>query len=157
MAIIIFLLWLLLNATFAWTEQFLQIVIFGVALTIIIYLFVIKFTKWTFEFDKFFMKHFFLFIAYGFVLFWNVIVCNFNVIKLILSKKKPEPEIIEFDVPIKNEILRVILSNSITLTPGTITIACHHDHFIVHCLRKEYFDGFTSCTLVKLLERMEAK
>lgn len=158
MAIIIFILWLLLNSHYALDIQFLEIVLFGLALTAVIYMFIIKFTKWTFKVDMFFLKHIHLFIAYGVVLFWNVIVSNFKVLVLILTPKaKPHPQIVSFNVDLKDEMLRVLLANSITLTPGTITISCKGDNYVVHCLKKEYFDGFENSTLVKILMKMEAK
>ncbi|MGN1295184.1 MAG: Na+/H+ antiporter subunit E [Bacilli bacterium] len=158
MFLVIFLVWLLLNAHFAWDIQFLQIVLFGLALSTIIYFFVIKFTSFTFKTDIFFITHIHLFIAYGAVLFYNVIISNFKIISLILKPHEaPKPLIVSFNVPLKNTLLRAILANSITLTPGTISISCTQDHFIVHCLKKEYFDGFENSLLVKLLLKMEAK
>jgi multicomponent Na+:H+ antiporter subunit E len=158
MLVIIFLVWLLLNAYFAFDMQFLQIVLFGIVLSTIIYIFMIKFTKWNLKMDIFFIKHIHLFIAYAFVLLINIIISNFKVLGIIISpSKNPTPQIVGFNVPLKNKFLRVILANSITITPGTITISCSNDKYIVHCLRKEYLDGIESSTLVKLLLKMEAK
>ena len=163
MFIIIFLIWLLLNAHFAFDTKFLQIVIIGLLLSALIYWFMIKFTKWSFKTDIFFIKHIHLFIAYGIVLFINVIVSNLKVVSLILKRKQtPEPQIIKIHIDLENELLISLLANSITLTPGTITISCDKTKknggvFIVHCLRKEYFDGIENSTLVKLLRRMEGK
>ena len=158
MFLVIFLIWLLLNAHFAWDIQFLQIVLFGLALSLIIYLFVIKFTSFNFKTDVFFVTHLHLFIAYAVVLFYNVIISNFKIIVLILKPHEaPKPMIVSFNVPLESALLRAILANSITLTPGTITISCTNEHFIVHCLKKEYFEGFENSTLVKLLLKMEGK
>ena len=158
MFFVLFFIWLLINAHFAWDIQFLQIVLFGLAISAIIYLFVIKFTSFTFKVDIFFITHIHLFLAYVAVLFYNVVISNFKVIVLILKPHEaPKPLIVSFNVPLESPLLRAILANSITLTPGTISISRTEEHFIVHCLKKEYFDGFENSLLVRLLLKMEGK
>ena len=158
MFIVLYVLWLLLNAHFALDVQFLEIALIGLVVAGLIYLFMIKFTKWNFNTDIKFLKCAHLFIAYGAVLFWNVVVSNYNVIKLVLSTKdKPTPHIVTFDVPLKNSWLQTILANSITLTPGTITITSTGHKFVVHCLKKEYFEGFENSTLVKILKKVDER
>jgi multicomponent Na+:H+ antiporter subunit E len=60
---------------------------------------------------------------------------NWAVTKIILSGKMPEKQKM-FVVPVtqKSEIAQVVFANSITLTPGTITVESEDDHFIVHAL-----------------------
>ena len=60
---------------------------------------------------------------------------NIAVTKLILSGKSPERQKL-FMVPVscKSEIGQVMFANSITLTPGTITVETENDQFIVHAL-----------------------
>ena len=50
-----------------------------------------------------------------------------------------------------------MLANSITLTPGTITVSVEGDKFLVHCLDKELAAGLEDSVFVELLEEMEAK
>lgn len=60
---------------------------------------------------------------------------NIVVSKLILSGKSPQKQKL-FMVPVscKSEIGQVMFANSITLTPGTITVETENDQFIVHAL-----------------------
>ncbi len=60
---------------------------------------------------------------------------NIAVSKLILSGQEPEKQKL-FMVPVscKSEIGQVMFANSITLTPGTITVETENDQFIVHAL-----------------------
>jgi len=46
-----------------------------------------------------------------------------------------------FEVPVtqKSEIAQVVFANSITLTPGTVTVESEDDNFIVHAL--DFGDG----------------
>ena len=48
-----------------------------------------------------------------------------------------------------------MLANSITLTPGTITVDLEGNHFTVYSLDKSMIDGFENSTLVKLARKME--
>ena len=56
---------------------------------------------------------------------------------------------------LKTDTARVVLANSITLTPGTITVTLEGDEFVVHCLDKELADGIENSVFVALLRRME--
>ncbi|MDJ0614002.1 MAG: Na+/H+ antiporter subunit E [Rhizobiaceae bacterium] len=60
---------------------------------------------------------------------------NLAVSKIILSGRMPERQKL-FMVPVscKSEIAQVMFANSITLTPGTITVETENDQFIVHAL-----------------------
>ena len=68
-----------------------------------------------------------------------------------------EPALIEFETHFKNDISRFLLANSITLTPGTITVAVKGDRFIVHCLDRTLAEGIESSVFVKLLEKIESQ
>jgi len=76
-------------------------------------------------------------------LFWLMIEIaksNWAVTKIILAGKTPENQKM-FEVPVtqKSEIGQVVFANSITLTPGTITVESEDDNFIVHAL--DFDDG----------------
>ena len=47
-------------------------------------------------------------------------------------------------------------ANSITLTPGTITVSLTDNEYTVHCLDKELAEGISSSVFVKLLTKLEA-
>ena len=44
------------------------------------------------------------------------------------------PRVVHFRTRLRSDVARVILANSITLTPGTITLNLDDDHLIVHWL-----------------------
>ena len=52
---------------------------------------------------------------------------------------------------------RVMLANSITLTPGTITADLTEGRFWVHALTKEMAEGLEESYFVKLIAKMEEK
>ena len=51
----------------------------------------------------------------------------------------------------------MILSNSITLTPGTITCQLEGDRYLVHCLDEAMVDGLDNGVFVERLSEMEKK
>ncbi len=66
-----------------------------------------------------------------------------------------EPVLIQFDMNFKSDTSKFMLANSITLTPGTITVSVEGNTFTVHCLDKSLAQGIETSVFVKLLEKME--
>lgn len=78
---------------------------------------------------------FFRAIYYFFWLVYQIIVAGFHVMGIILRPSMPiDPCIIKFRVDLPSSHAKMILGNSITLTPGTLTIDIEDDLFIVHAL-----------------------
>jgi multicomponent Na+:H+ antiporter subunit E len=82
------------------------------------------------------------FIAYLPWLFYQIILANLNVAYLVLSPKMAiSPRITRFKAALKSDLSRVVLANSITLTPGTITMDIVDGEFLVHSLTKKMEDS----------------
>lgn len=64
---------------------------------------------------------------------------------------------VKFKTNLKTRPGRILLANSITLTPGTITVSLSDDEYVVHCLDKSLAQGIDSSIFVELLEKMEEK
>ena len=75
------------------------------------------------------------FILYTFWLLKEIAKSNWNVTKIILSRTMPIKQNL-FEVPYtqKSDLGQVIFANSITLTPGTLTIETETGDFLVHAL-----------------------
>ncbi len=72
-------------------------------------------------------------------LFWQILLANFHVAYLTLHprmKEKIDPRIVRFKTRLKNDLAKVTFANSITLTPGTITVRIVDDEFVVHAISK---------------------
>ncbi len=78
------------------------------------------------------------FIKYLPWLMWQIIIANFDLVYRTLHPSMPiDPCMIEFDTELETELGITILANSITLTPGTVTVkADKKGHFIVHAIAK---------------------
>lgn len=75
------------------------------------------------------------FFRYLFWLLWNVLKANIEVAARILHPRMPiRPQLMIFRSPMKSDVGRVVVANSMTLTPGTITVDLKGDRFLVHAL-----------------------
>jgi multicomponent Na+:H+ antiporter subunit E len=78
-------------------------------------------------------KAFIYTIIYLFVFMVELIKANIDVTRRILSPNMPiNPGIVKVDTRLKSKMARLILANSITLTPGTFTLEVHDDAFYIH-------------------------
>ncbi len=67
------------------------------------------------------------------VFFWHVIKSNFDVAYRVFHPEMPiRPGIVRVKTCLKSEIGRTFLANSITLTPGTLTVDCIEGDLYVH-------------------------
>jgi multicomponent Na+:H+ antiporter subunit E len=72
-------------------------------------------------------------VIYVVVLVFTMYVSSFQVLWQIL-RGRINPGVVHFRTRLRSDIARVALSNSITLTPGTISVLIDDDHLIVHWL-----------------------
>ena len=152
MFILLFFFWILINGKIT-----LELAIIGLLLAIFIYGFACLFLNFSIKKDILFVKNIHLFIAFMIMLIIEVVKSNLNIIFLIWFNKAPNPEIVHFNVDLKTPFLRVLFANSITLTPGTITISLDDNEYIVHALRKEYIEDIEDNVLLKILKRIEKR
>ena len=68
----------------------------------------------------------------------EIVKSSLEVVRIVLNPKLPiSPTVVYLDAKPKGSIGQVILSNSITLTPGTVTLDVFNDRLSVHCLTRE--------------------
>ena len=97
-------------------------------------------------------------ICYGATLLAEIFKANVTVMKMILDKNfEPQPQLVHFESGLKETRHRVVLADSITLTPGTITCQLEGDHYLVHCLDAAMVDGLDNGVFVEKLSQMEQK
>lgn len=77
------------------------------------------------------------FIAFLINLLFREIVAHLKLMAIILSPRlKIRPEIVELETGFENEGGTTALANSITLTPGTLTIDTKENSLEIHCITK---------------------
>jgi len=125
--LIIFMLWLLLTWSLAPQE-----IIVGAALALLLS---------TLLFDVFLQgseklvqpARYFWFLVYLPVFFYYVLHANLDVAYRVLHPEMPiRPGIVKVRTTLKSEMGKTFLANSITLTPGTLTVDIVGDHLYIH-------------------------
>ena len=119
-----FVLWYLLSWPYDFQAQSMnwQIFIAGIVISFVSSLiFVQVFTKHP---NKFFAPIRYLwFVVYIPMFFYYMLIANFDVVYRVVHPKMPiKPGIVKVRTRLKSESGRTALANSITLTPGTLTV-----------------------------------
>ncbi|MBO5373404.1 MAG: Na+/H+ antiporter subunit E [Lachnospiraceae bacterium] len=152
MYIVFLLLWILLNGQFTW-----EIFFFGIVIAGAMYAFICKFLDYSIETDILIVRKLPYILLYILVLIWEIIKANVGAIQLALSyRREIDPVIVKFKTDLKTDVAKVVLANSITLTPGTITVAMEDDELIVHALDVDLVKGIDDSVFVHMLRKMEA-
>ncbi len=151
MFFILFILWIAFNARIT-----LEIVLVGLAVSAAIYAFCWKFLGYSPNKEVSMVKKIPTFILYCGILLKEIFTANIIVLKLLITGKKVKPVMCHFKVNLKSDSMRVLLSYSITLTPGTITAELIDDEFIVHCLDESLVAGLVDGGFIKVLQKLES-
>jgi len=78
-------------------------------------------------------QRYFWFIIYLFVFTWECIKANFDVAYRVLHPAMPiRPGIVKVKTELKSDMAKMLLANSITMTPGTISVDIIDDHLYIH-------------------------
>lgn len=87
---------------------------------------------------------------YALILLKEIVKANLDVAERVLDPQLPiEPAIVRLKSPVRGELAQTALANSITLTPGTLTVDIKDDEFYIHCLAEEYVEGIFEGPLQK--------
>ncbi len=85
------------------------------------------------------------FLLYVPWLAWEIAVANLYVAYLVLHPRMPiEPMLVEFETSLATEQAQVLLAQSITLTPGTVTVDAAGGKLLVHCLSRKTRNGLAT-------------
>ena len=73
---------------------------------------------------------------------WQIVLSSLQIAFVVLHPTMPiSPRLVRFQVPLPHALARLTLANSITLTPGTVTLDVEGDAFLVHALTETSAHG----------------
>lgn len=151
MFLILFGLWILFNGR--WTAE---VALTGIVVSAAIYAFTCKYIGLSPRRELRSVKKAPAALAYLWFLLREIIKANWQVLRLIYSPRlEVEPKLCTFHTRLRSEMGKTILANSITLTPGTITVHVRDDLFMVHCLDTELGEGLENSAFEERIEKME--
>lgn len=146
-----FILWVIFNGRIT-----VQIALTGALLSGALYWFCCKYLGYEENRQRNQIKRLGYMIMYLGVLVIEIIKANIAVLGIAVSKEMTfEPQLFYFRTDLKKTSSRVLLANSITLTPGTITVSLEDSLYCIHCLDKSMAEGIEDSVFVQILHRME--
>ncbi len=152
MFVIMLSFWLLISASVDW-----QHIITGVILSIILVFF------WNLmairedgQHTGFSLRQVGYVIHYCLYLLFDIIKANIKVAYIVLHPKLPiSPGLVIMKNELKKDLPRVFFANSITLTPGTITVDLEGDLIIVHAFTRRTAVEVQEWFLYRLMQKIE--
>ncbi len=97
-----------------------------------------------------------IFVRYLFFLELEIIKANFVVACIVLNPKMPiSPGLIVLKVSLQKDLPRAAYANSITLTPGTISVDLDGDRLLVHGMTKDHAFGVRSWYMYDIMKDLE--
>ena len=153
MYILLFLFWLLLNGK-------LTVEVVGLGLVIVALMAALEWSLFHYgpAQELRVLRKVPVFCAYLPVLVWEILKAGLVVGRDILFRRyRLTPTLVTFRTDLKTDFGRFLLANSITLTPGTITVQVEGNQLTVHCLDKSMLDTSPDGTFQRWIRKMEAR
>lgn len=138
--IMLFIIWIALTSSLNWQE-----ISVGVVISLALSLFLYK-TYCRLGLPPLGVRRVAFCFIYLVVLFKEIIKANLDVAYRVLHPKMPiRPGIVVIKTKLKQDLAKMILANSITLTPGTFTLDILGDNLLIHWInvRTEDVDAAT--------------
>lgn len=149
--VILFVLWVVFNGKLTW-----EIVFFGLALSGLIYAFCCAFLGYGFKRDLASFRLIPRMLKYLGLLVREIVKSNVALMRVVYSNHilDIKPKLVTFHTPLKGGY-KSLLADSITVTPGTITVLCEEDSLTVHCLDASFAEGIEDTDFEKQLLEMQ--
>jgi len=125
--IFVFLLWLLLT----WSVEYPRLLIGAAVAVLCMLVYGAIFTREPRKFAD--PLRYLIFIYYIPIFFYHCIKANFDVMYRVIHPERPiKPGIVKVRTSLETDIGRTFLANSITLTPGTMSVDMDGEYLYIH-------------------------
>ncbi len=89
---------------------------------------------------------------FGAALVWEIIKANIDVAMIILNPHLPiDPRVTSYRTFLRGDLQKTFFADSITLTPGTVTLEVDGDILRVHCLAAHHEEGLHEGRLERMV------
>jgi multicomponent Na+:H+ antiporter subunit E len=105
-------------------------------------------------------RRYFWLVVYLFVFIWECIKANLDVAYRVIHPSMPiRPGIVKVKTELKSDLAKMLLANSITMTPGTISVDIIDDYLYVHWIYissedPEVYTGIITGAFEKYIKRI---
>lgn len=153
MAVVFFAFWVILNGRITW-----EIAAFGVVLSAALYYFCVKFLDYDPRSEWRAVRCLPGMAGYLWLLVKEIFKANMSLIPIVYTHKaQVKPKLITFHTPLKGHTLQSLLADSITVTPGTITVQVEDGDMTIHCLDDCFAQGIEDTPFQRHLLALSAK
>ena len=88
----------------------------------------------------------------------EIVKSNWDVAKIVLSPSLPiTPTMVWVPATQKSDVGKVIYANSITLTPGTVSVEIEDDLILVHAITRDAADGLLTGDMDRRVDAIEGR
>ncbi len=143
-------LWIVLNGRATW-----EILLFGIAISAAVTICFRRMAGISKESERFFLRNLPAAFRLAGFLVAEIIRANLKVIRMVYRRKMPDSTLVSVNPPLETDAARVVLSDCITLTPGTITASLEENRLTVHCLDRSMAEGMDNSGFVQRLQAIE--
>ncbi len=147
----LFLLWIAFNGRITP-----EIAVIGIVITAALYWFCAKFLNYSLRNELRVLRRLPQALGYLVLLIYEIAKASFMVTRIVINPHyQVKPQLITFRTPLATTFGRSVLANSITLTPGTISVFCEGDRLTVHCLDSIFAEGIEDLVFQQRLLKLE--
>jgi len=151
MFLIFLVIWFVLNGRFS-----IDVLIAGVAVSAVLALICYQIMGFSLKNIKAFLYKSIALSGYGLYLVKEVFLSTLKMIDIVLNPNaKISPCLIKFKPNLHTKPARILLANSITLTPGTITADLDGEDFWVHTISKDMITDISSNEMTDRIMALE--
>lgn len=152
MFLLFFLLWVAFNGRLTW-----EIAAFGAVISAALYAFCCAFLDYGPKKDLKAIRLIPGIARYVRLLLTEIIKSNVALTRIVFNRQiEVKPKLVTFKTPLTGT-RKSVLADSITLTPGTISVHCEGDSLTVHCLDEQFMEGIENTSFQQALLKMGAK
>ncbi len=147
--VVLFAFWLMLTGSFAPPD-----LVLGAALSVLLAIWAVRFL-WPDDAPVVSATQALRFVLYIPRLLASVLLAAIQVAEVVLDPRMPiRPSIIGHRVVFTRAVSRAAFANSITLTPGTLTVDVDEDTFYIHCLAERFAHEIATGELERRISRV---
>jgi multicomponent Na+:H+ antiporter subunit E len=151
--ILLFLFWIILSQRFT-----LEIALIGAGAVGLIMLYSKKLLFTPEETTLYNPGKILIFVKFIFIMLIEILKSNWQVAKIVLSPSLPiSPTFVKIHKTFEKDFDKVIFGNSVTLTPGTLTVDIDEEGFLVHALTTEAAEGLEDSIIEEFVRKLEAE
>ncbi|MDA0979005.1 MAG: Na+/H+ antiporter subunit E [Proteobacteria bacterium] len=86
----------------------------------------------------------------------EIVKSSWDVARLVLSPSLPiDPVVVRLKTGVREELGQTILGNSITLSPGTVTLDIHEQELLVHCIDRRSAEALLQGEVDRRVQSLE--